>query len=233
MAIHGKNVDCSICGIEIASKEQLKRHIAESHNSTKKHKCYFCDELFLIPSMLERHVTNMHKEKSKDHKCDKCDKCYYEYSSLRLHKATVHERVKDVQCNLCKKIFSSRNSLVTHEKLTHYKPKEYSDTKRKLKCDICEKYFINTVSLKLHLDAVHGTGAKNYVCEVCNKAYVRKSVLSLHKKSVHGNNVECFQCKKEFANEERLKHHISVVHKLGHLRITILSDIIYSISTFK
>ena len=100
--------------------------------------------------------------------CEVCGKKMKNKSTLNTHLKT-HEMV---QCDFCRKLYSKVN-IKTHLKI--HKNRE------SIKCEICEKDFINKDTLKNHIKRWHeSTNREKFKCNNCTKEFVTKTGLRIH-----------------------------------------------------
>ena len=113
--------------------------------------------------------------------------------------------VKPFICKLCHKRCASKSTLVYHIKSVHLQIKP-------LKCDFCEKRFIQTTHLKVHT-RTH-TKEKPYPCTYCKKCFSTKKNLDQHLR-VHlkPKKYQCNFCQEGFVRRSDLRLHIKA-HKL-------------------
>ena len=73
--------------------------------------------------------------------------------------------------------------------------KKLRQIKNPLKCEICDKEFKNSNSLKYHFNITHNL-EKEYQCNICQKVFHIKKILDTHVKIVHENkkNHNCNSC---------------------------------------
>lgn len=86
---------------------------------------------------------------------------------------------------------------------------ETSDIKAKRKwvCQLCQKAFRNSRSLREH-DVVH-TGARDYACSVCGKAFGTATNMRIHLLTHSGQRpFECQTCGATFRQKDSLKVHV-------------------------
>ena len=88
---------------------------------------------------------------------------------------------------------------------------------RMIKCDKCDKHFIDKKKLSQHKRQVHNskkgskTSSKDHVCDVCNYVFKRREHWRRHKE-VHQKSrpYSCDVCNKTFKRAEHVKRHQSV-----------------------
>ena len=83
--------------------------------------------------------------------------------------------------------------------------------KRGHECDVCEKRFTQSSSLKAHM-RIH-TNEKPYECDVCEKCFRHSSALKTHMR-IHTNEkpYECDVCEKRYRYASGLWYHMRTQH---------------------
>ena len=79
-------------------------------------------------------------------------------------------------------------------------------------CNICGAKFTQKISLKVHIDTIHG--GKLVRCNVCDRKF-SKSNLDQHVKSTHekSKHFNCEICESGFGTKRDLNRHIAFVHE--------------------
>ena len=150
--------------------------------------------------------TTVHKGKNKFN-CDLCEKFYTSTSALKYHIEVFHGRLEKFNCGQCKKSFVTPEILAIHEAYHNSTQKS-----KGYKCDICEKIYYQSSTLKTHFDSVHG-GLKVYQCNSCEKSYSRSGELKKHFNSVHeGCTYICNFCGTSFTQKYTMKKHVQIFH---------------------
>ena len=93
---------------------------------------------------------------------------------IHLNKPISKEHV----CQLCGNSYNKVHHLTQHIKSFHNNEKPY-------KCEICQKSFIRTSSLKEHMDS--HTGVQRYKCPYCEKPFTHSGSMFHHKKNCKYN----------------------------------------------
>ena len=82
-----------------------------------------------------------------------------------------------------------------------------------MKCDICDKTYINKTSLELHIKSFHKK-ITNVTCHICNKIFITKYILQTHINKIHNKSeVKCALCSK-ILEDDNLKYHMYSIHKI-------------------
>ena len=81
-------------------------------------------------------------------KCEMCDQGFTHKGALKLHQYNVHNGM-EFECHVCKQVYKRKHTLNEHFKARH------DDKAEKVKCDLCDKSFINTGSKNKHMKNVH------------------------------------------------------------------------------
>lgn len=225
---------CDNCGIELASKSLLKKHLKSFHllkveecqsrqkaySSAKKYKGYS-----------KRHSIGP-IDSSKNHQetfsCEICGKTFNQLNKLKRHMNghlktsnfenchtkslnSIYEKnptksSNNFICPICAKIFKSKSNLSQHEK-THkiLMPNEY------FYCDLCGNKFKEKTLMMTHIKNRHIKKIR-FNCELCDKNYATKFHLSTHMKvnHFHIKDFKCEYCGKEFGEKKKLVAHVRI-----------------------
>ena len=79
-----------------------------------------------------------------------------------------------------------------------------------LKCQVCDKFYSKTKTLKQHMASVH-LGGKTNNCGSCDRSFVRRADLVRHEESVHNKRpgqIECENCRKTFTRRDNMLKHM-------------------------
>ena len=81
-------------------------------------------------------------------------------------------------------------------------------TRKILRCDRCDAFFLGKQALIYHIDKTH------FNCNYCKKTFKRKSQLLRHTNHVHLKLQPhmCSECEKAFSVKENLTRHVELVH---------------------
>ena len=128
--------------------------------------------------------------------CDSCDKSFANPQNLKIHKASVHEKLR-FKCDSCN-IFTSpsASTLRNHIKKAH-KGVNFN-------CNLCGKYFANSQNLKKHRRTVHEK--KRVDCDSCDRSFSQPHGLKIHKRNVHKNIQALAEQSNENLTMDEVKH---------------------------
>lgn len=174
--------DCSICGKQFVSKNNLERH-QTSHDSTKKNVCEHCNKQFVSENRLRIHKEN-HCKKAGDiskfyrsdvavWKCLKCNQVFATPATANRHAENCMESNDNQQ-------WIDKQQLDNNED-------ESKNEQTEENCTKTDRY-VEKVLTELLLQ-----------CEFCNRTYAEKHLLLLHQRTHTTEvNYECVMCKEVF-----------------------------------
>lgn len=210
-------VRCSYhyCGTYFRSEEEKRKHEQRIHPlEDNKHKCIFCDMIFLNSSM-RQHVKSIHSVQMQSaFSCtSSCGRYFFTKLERDEHVASVHKRAAlvrtEVECIYCNKNVCTR-ALHTHIKNCH------SDVR--IRCGILgcsQQYFHTRTQLDAHFEQVHRIEEeeKKFQCSKCAFKSADKLQLKKHIGKMHADgNIPCPKCAKYFGSLLALKYHLSFAH---------------------
>ncbi|XP_058828375.1 zinc finger protein 208-like [Topomyia yanbarensis] len=204
MALHTnpESFRCEVCCKNFANKEYLKIHQAKAHGTEKDRpfKCNQCAQSFSREYLLRAHVVT-HKKVQ----CPHCSKFLASKSVLNAHIVKVHSDLdRRMICDTCGREFLSQVCYEHHVK----KHLGIKVVEEKLKCDVCDKWFIGKRGLQRHIRFMHYESEQTHICDVCNGQYPNSRALRIHKSTVHVEAAfGCEICGKKFKQAISLKEH--------------------------
>lgn len=121
---------CGKCGKAFNSKQHLKRHMKQVHESVKTEQCHICDKRYQRRGLLNRHMRDAHQIEdmgagaADKFICTECGKTYLYKMGLDAHMDAKHnqggQREKDrFHCALCPKVFWRPSVLNKHLERAH------------------------------------------------------------------------------------------------------------------
>ncbi|XP_029359879.1 zinc finger protein 384b isoform X4 [Echeneis naucrates] len=142
-----------------------------NHTESKPHKCPHCTKSFANSSYLAQHL-RIHTG-VKPYTCSYCQKCFRQLSHLQQHNR-IHTGDRPYKCSHpgCEKSFTQLSNLQSHRR-QHNKDKPY-------KCTNCNKGYIDSASLEVHMSTHTVKHARIYSCGLCNRTYTSETYLVKH-----------------------------------------------------
>ena len=148
---------CTICGMELSTTENLKKHIKIKHIGKTNYKCRNCDKYFTDTATLKVHM-KQHQEQGYSFQCGDCNRKFPSIGKLNEHKQTHSEEFK---CRYCQRVFKHKRNLNDHEKEScRLRPEpqmqpQAGPTEKKYKCTLCEKAYKYKRDLNKHVTQKH------------------------------------------------------------------------------
>ncbi|XP_045457880.1 zinc finger protein 883-like [Melitaea cinxia] len=146
--ISAKERKCTECNKNFSNTFSLKRHI-ETHMTVKKFSCDKCDRKFVSAHKLKYHGRYHDTNGIKKLKTN-CEICKRAVTDIEKHMKTHNDRTHP--CDFCSNIYADRNVLTRHIKQVHRGVR--------YECDICEKKFVNIISVRKHKMKIHNLEVK-------------------------------------------------------------------------
>lgn len=167
---------CNQCPKSFLYKHTLGKHILNhiSIKKEKKFKCDKCEKLYEFKSELIRHYA--HHSDDKAWLCTICGKAYALQATLKTHLKT-HSPNKAYECDVCGRTFMKKLVLEIHIKKIH---NEESPT---FMCDRCPNQFYSNHGLKQHM-MIH-SDEKKVKCDICSRYFLKYSRFLDHRKKIH------------------------------------------------
>lgn len=197
--------DCSTCGKQFVSKNNLERH-QSSHDNTQENVCEHCNKQFVSENRLRIHKEN-HCKKAGDiskfyrsdvtvWKCIKCNQVFATPASANRHAESCTEIV---DTNVCMDVKAEENSNLAQDCSALTMLKEEIKT---LSCVAPEIVIEESANAKPDLVAPNVEKVLTELllqCEYCNRTYSDRNLLIAHqKKHTTDVNYECVTCKETF-----------------------------------
>ncbi|KAB0795367.1 hypothetical protein PPYR_12206 [Photinus pyralis] len=167
----------------------------------------FCESFSLLKAYSLQHRINSDNNRSI---CVECNKEFPSKEELNKHSCESVEKSptskNGCKCPVCYKVFASQERIQRHM-LVHG-----SEESKPLKCDTCNKRFLNNSALACHLKT-HSVGKRMFECPMCNESFQHVLQLKVHV-PLHciDGKYTCPHCKKIFKEYSIIRKHIRAFH---------------------
>ncbi|XP_072032776.1 LOW QUALITY PROTEIN: uncharacterized protein [Amphiura filiformis] len=217
---------CDECQFPVLDQQGLEEHMLKAHNkNVSKLSCDMCQYVTSVPERMVRHK-RLHKKMTLQ-----CDHCGYRTPEKRFmirHILTVHEQQRPFNCEKCNYATAYKHHLKRHyrlhkqqilqcpkcvhctldEKLMLHHIQSHKTNTTNVKCDVCNREFVNSKSLAIHKSRDHGkqslsvedainhmTPGRQYRCEISSVKTHQETPLQLHTVSAQEGVPEVYKCK--------------------------------------
>ena len=203
---------CHSCDKSFRYSSRLQRHLT-THQRKQFH-CTICDKYFSRMDVLSTHMERVHSvvtagnsvHKKSDNGTDnyRCEECNVSLKSLHHYERHIRahqSRRGPFTCETCGKTFQLKHQYQRHCRL------HWNDDKKKYKCHVCDRAFLQQEFLRRHL--LTHSGESPFKCEWCDKRFNQAVNLRLHTERVHTRVLknECHECGKLFFTASELRNH--------------------------
>ena len=207
-----KPFKCEHCGLMLRVKENLRRHLL-LHKIKFPYVCDTCGAGFNVSKKLENHKM-VHNGGDKPYQCNKCPSSFASLKYLTQHKKRVHDRKGSIKCEECSATFTRRETLRSHLRIhmgagqyvcghcgaafnqrtsltKHIKNHggkaivEDVASKETYTCQVCNKIYASSASLKSHMVENHTEEGFVYECSSCHIGFPDQLALVKHKITKH------------------------------------------------
>ena len=215
--------DCVICKRSFTGSKEFETHFEYFHKEDKgeqvqtnstNFKCNICGTNIVSRSGFYKHMRNFHGKRR--FKCEYCRNEFTQNAHLQKHQRRFHPVESGLQpdsitCEFCDVTIKFKLDYKKHVDIVHRGIKEFE-------CNLCEKAFTASHSLKKHVNISHArnstSSTEEVLCDICNMKFTRKGSLTIHVTNKHIIKLhQCKQCEKAFNRKNSLETHIKNVHK--------------------
>lgn len=123
-----------------------------------------------------------------------------------------------LKCKICRSDIPDYETLknhisncITSKSNTGWNNLPFKLEKDQLDCPICQKTFLNFVSLNTHMNVHY----PNHICDSCGKAFASKARLRGHMRTHEIGDFPCRYCDAIFDRVTKRENHVSKEHKSG------------------
>lgn len=211
---------CKECGSQSST---IKLHLAHivKHTGELAFKCKVlgCTAAFASCDVLKQHLKAIHY-KGKKYICEVCGKKLETKKLLERHTDEDHvynKKEGGFPCKYCDGLFPRVANALRHEKLHN------PGNEKLLKCEFCDKVFLNGVMRKKHKIRDHGVEVlpwkskrdEYFTCVKCFSSFIDKPSFEEHKEKcsfVVNENFQCRFCSKKFKEQLEYQQHEENFH---------------------
>ncbi|KAG8554496.1 hypothetical protein GDO81_003810 [Engystomops pustulosus] len=225
-----KLYECVECKKHFNNSSNLRKH-AVIHTGKKPFTCNICNQSFRQSTHLQRHYLVHTGERP--FKCSLCQKGFRDTSDLlkhqRVHTGDQRPTWHDTKAHEDEDhspevtplpspqstVNKDSNEVKREEDFSHWKDDKSDDpvhdkqSRDKLQCSLCSKFFTRVSSLHRHY-LMH-TGYRPFTCPICGKTFQHLTHLYRHKQMHSGERrYTCTSCCSAFRDSSDLKRHQQV-----------------------
>ena len=158
-----KKLPCDQCDQKFTNRTNLKRHILSMHEKKVSYTCNLCQEGFLTPYHMGKHMKRVHDGGSKLTR--KCGACQLEFQIAKDFYDHIVSHEDAFICKTCGTSFEDSISLNEHQKVH----RKVDDKYKKIICDCCGLRFTIKGHLKVHM--LQHSDMKSFTCDECGKSF--------------------------------------------------------------
>ena len=191
-----KKYDCNICQRQFKTKNGLKSHIENDHNSKDPFQCLTCNKVYQNRNELKRHsmleghsYPKRRETETRVNKDEQCQVCFKKVGlgSMQRHMEKYHsEKSRTWICDECGRSFKRKDSLFRHRKIVHNfhmrsltaVEKLYDEDNMIYKCPECKRTFDDKEDAIDHIIQ----SRCNMECDICGKQFRLTQHLKRHRK---------------------------------------------------
>lgn len=211
---------CIECGVRSSTVRVHLAHVI-MHTGELAFKCkvQHCSDGFNSYEALKEHLKADHY-KGKKYICEVCGKKFETKKLLERHSDDDHVDKKEeptFACKYCDGLFPRKANALRHEKLHN------PGNERLLKCELCDKKFLNGNMRKTHKMREHGVEVRPwkpkkddfFTCVKCFSSFIDRGSFEEHKEActfVVNENFQCRFCLQKFQEQLEYQEHEQTFH---------------------
>ncbi|KAJ6649422.1 Zinc finger protein [Pseudolycoriella hygida] len=219
----GVSLRCAYCNGNF--RHELENHMKITHNTTGKHKCLICDEIFPSPAVLAEHKLT-HSKVGPSGTCSRCLTALPDVATFKAHMSEHGPVEIPVQCICCRQTLNSEFEIGLHAKF-HTKSSDNQENTCALCLDqlpsntdakVCEKCFKrHNFSSKFQNyqkpPDQHHPREIEYRCNICKTFVISAVKLQEHLiehsfKGCEERGYSCYICSSVFTSVSGLQSHM-------------------------
>ncbi|XP_052745578.1 zinc finger protein 624 [Bicyclus anynana] len=175
-------------------------------NKNQIYSCTICPEKSSILDDIKDHIMQ--------HNTSNISSAFKKMISSSMQ--TFYKSSQKLKCKLCKTEIHDYESLKRHitscvNSHARWNNLPFKLEKDQLDCPICQKTFLNFVSLNTHMNVHY----PNHICDSCGKAFASKARLRGHMRTHEIGDFPCRYCDAVFDRVTKRENHVSKEHKSG------------------
>ncbi|CAH1778244.1 unnamed protein product [Owenia fusiformis] len=201
--------NCAECKKDFKEYEEYGKHMEETHNVEKPHKCIFCNKSWKMPFDLRVHIMEHSAEISK------MSKQLKKRGEVKIGpRGKENDNDPENEDVNPEKDIDNDAEEEAEEDYKVYTPGGPIKKKTKLEslmtttCTICKLQFVDNLAYSHHMRTIHDV-KKPQKCKLCSKTFREPATLKRHIRMHLGQvKFKCPTCPAKFKNKPDLKNHI-------------------------
>jgi hypothetical protein len=200
--------ECPHCGMVYNERAGLQVHFKKYHKN-RCFVCAHCNDLFAFRISIKNHILNFHLNPNPKYRNKTVEKKFFDADGNPLV----------FICPCCKSQNASKHGMRIHILKKHIDEFENENNTKQYTCRICYRQFLDSVSLKNHIEKhlISKIPPRNCSYPNCGKQFFDESRLLGHVFKFH-QNMSCTICNKRFKRFAYYKLHMKAIHEKNRVR---------------